>query len=131
MLKRIAEVAARYEILAEVYTVEIVALPAGFPYQEAPWDFDDRSIEIPNKAGSLWLHVFIEDRSSIVAYAIFAGDDDVVRCSDIHVAEGHRRKGLATSLYQMAASFFEAPIVPSRMLLNDGALFWGKRTQIP
>lgn len=113
-----------------IYTTLAELLPPGFPYQESHWENDDRSLDVLNVSGSVWCRVFERGKEVQIAYAHFAADGNVVRCDDVHVDERHRKKGIATFLYRLAASLFEAPIVPSNRLLNDGERFWHGRTQI-
>lgn len=46
---------------------------------------------------------------------------------DVFVEEKHRRKGVATALYDFAEKHTGKPIVPSEKLSEDGAAFWQAR----
>lgn len=113
-----------------LYTALAELLPPRFPYDQSKWENDDRSLGVPNVSGSLWCRVYERGSNTQVAYAIFAADADVVRCDDVNVDKKHRYEGIATFLYRLAAFLFEAPVVPSNRLLDDGEKFWHGRTKI-
>lgn len=119
-----------FDIPGGLYTAYAELLPPRFPYDQSRWENDDRSLDVPNVSGSVWCRVFERGNESQIAYAFFAADADVVRCDDVHVDEPHRRKGIANFLYRLAAFLFEAPVVPSDRLLDDGEKFWHGRTEI-
>ena len=106
------------------------ALPPKFCYLVSPWETDDRSIGVPKTSGSLWLNVFERAEKPPVAYAVFAGDSQNVRCDDIHVDRNLRRQGLASFLYKVAADFFEAIIIPSNTQLPGGQSFWKNQREV-
>ena len=112
------------------YTAVAELLPPRFPYQQSNWENDDRSLEVPNVSGSIWIRAYERGKTAQVAYAFFEGDADLVRCDDVNVDEIHRRQGIATFLYRLASFLFEAPIVPSDRLLEDGVKFWRHRAKI-
>lgn len=105
-------------------------LPPEFPYTQSKWENDDRSLAVPKTSGSAWFRVFEVGSETQIAYAFFAADSEVVRCDDVHVDSQHRLKGIANFLYCLAACIFEAPVVPSDRLLEDGKMFWKGRTEI-
>ena len=112
------------------YVVMVEQLPPNFPYWESAWENDDRAIDVVNTSGSVWCRVWESGKDVQIAYAIFAADADVVRCNDVHVDAGHRRRGIADYLYHLAACIFAASVVPSSRLLADGEKFWSGRTSI-
>lgn len=130
MVKSIQHPEIRQGAFLEDYGCEIALIPQGFPYQQAPWDSDDRSISVPNTSGSLWFRVYPRSGQMPIAAATFAADAAVVRCDSIEVEELHRRRGIAKHAYLLAACIFEAPVVPSSTQLPGGLLFWRNRTSM-
>lgn len=116
--------------LSDDYRFEAAAIPAGLSHREAPWECDDRSVDVVNTSGSLWVRVFCDEQDTPIAVATFAADDEVVRCDTIDVNVEHRCRGIANALYHLAACLFEAPVVPSGNLLDGGEAFWRGRTSI-
>jgi len=117
-------------ILNDAYNVDVECLPPNFPYTESRWEYDDREIAVPKSFGSMWCKVFEPANEIPVAHAVFAADDTAVRCDSVHVDAVHRRRGIADQLYQLAACLFDATVVPSDRLLDDGELFWEGRSEI-
>ena len=130
MVKAITEAAVWSGKLLGGYEFEVGLVPAGLPYQQAPWESDDRSIAVPNTSGSLWFRITPTGHETQVAIATFAADDAVVRCDTIDVELPHRRKGIADHVYRIAVCIFEAPVIPSGTQLPGGALFWQGRASI-
>jgi len=54
----------------------------------------------------------------------------MVRCDLIAVQEPHRRKGIATVVYELASEIFDAPVVPATVQSDDARAFWAGRTEI-
>ena len=92
--------------------------------------YDDRSLHVPCGCGSIWFHVYERHGGAFVATAVFAADEDSVRCDTVDVMPDHRRKRIATALYQWASALFEAPVVPSMVLSEEAKLFWGDKDKI-
>lgn len=113
------------------FVFKVVKIPAGLadtdPIRER---YDDRSIEVPKSAGSIWVEVRTSTDASLAAWATFAADDREVRCDTVDVMPDYRRLGIANALYQLASELFEAPVVPSDTLSEDARLFWGARRVI-
>lgn len=130
MVQPILAVDLQRRHLLSGYECEIGFVPLGLPYQEAPWHSDDRSITVDNCSGSLWFHIYAAESEDPIGFATFAADTKVVRCDGIEVDAAHRRQGIATAIYRLAACIFGAPVVPSPTLLNDGHLFWQHRASI-
>jgi predicted GNAT family acetyltransferase len=112
------------------YRLTLVVVPSGLAAQD-PWrdDHDDRSVAVPHGDGSAWLTVRTRD-DRLVAQAVFGAEGSVVRCDTITVMDAFRRQGIATRLYKLASAIFEAPVVPSALLIEDGPAFWQGRSQI-
>ena len=130
-MKLIVPPEIRSGTLFDSYHFAVALVPPRLSYLKALWEeCDDRSIAVANSSGSLWFKVFQADVEPQIAHAIFAGDDQVVRCDDINVDEPHRGKGIGHSLYRCAACIFEAPVIPSSTMLDGGERFWRGRTSI-
>lgn len=112
------------------YRVEAYCIPPGPTADVRVRDrFDNRTIELPKDLGSIWFEVF--DRSGGWAgSATFAGGDGAVQCDLIQIEPAHRCKGIATLLYQIASSTFEAPVIPSITQSDEAKAFWAGRSQI-
>lgn len=106
------------------FGVQIARVPKGYDFRSTFWECDDRSIQVANTSGSVWMKVFEPHNKSPIAWATFAADHQVVRCDTIEVEYQHRRKGIATALYVIASCIFEAPVIPSDDLSQDSRLFW-------
>lgn len=130
MVKKISTLDIVHRRLFNNYVVKIATPPFGTSYRLMPWDSDERTIDVPRTSGSIWFWVFLNGDPIHIATATFAADDLVVRCDAIHVAKLHRRKGIATKLYRLASSIFQAKIVPSDVLQEDGIRFWRGRSAI-
>ena len=90
--------------------------------------YDDRSIQVPNENGSLWITVRRDDsQGASVAEAVFASTQRTVQCDTIEVHRDFRLLGIATKLYDLAEEVFDAPVVPSETLSEDAMQFWKKR----
>ena len=113
------------------YFFDVAVVPSKLPFNHPARDrFDDRAIAVPNELGSVWVTVYShEDKSSIAAVATFAATNDSVRCDSVEVNLTHRRRGVATPLYDLASKVFELPIVPSDTLSEDAKAFWSNRQQ--
>lgn len=111
---------------AEAYCVP-PCLPATHRVRQR---FDDRSIPLPKVLGSVWFEVW-EPGGGLVAQATFAGGAATVQCDGIDVDADHRRKGIATAVYNIASSIFAAPVVPAAVQTADAKVFWNGRSQIP
>ncbi|WP_159983711.1 MULTISPECIES: hypothetical protein [unclassified Novosphingobium] len=112
------------------FVAQIALVPPGLPFDEAPWECDDRSITSEKSSGSLWFKVFRGDDLTPVGIAVFAANDSEVQCDNIEIDCLYRCKGLAKELYRLAACIFDAPVVPSKTLLDGGEKFWENRTAI-
>lgn len=84
---------------------------------------------MPKSFGAIWFDVSTW-QGGFVAQATFAADADAVRCDTITVNPAHRRKGVATSLYEIASEMFQGPVVPSDNQTAEAEAFWGGRTEI-
>lgn len=129
-MKPVSEIRAWEQVVDNGCRIEVVEIPVGTPYQATRWDYDDREIMVPKSSGSLWMRVCRENSVELVATATFAADKFVARCNSVFVTPGFRRAGLATYLYYLASERFDARIVPSNLLLKDGATFWSNRSAI-
>lgn len=129
-MKAIVELRHEAVRVLDGYEFQIAMLPPNFPYRDAPWEYDDRGINIPKNSGSLWFRICTVTDSAPVGQATFAADDTAVRCETITVDEDHRGKGIASHVYTCAACIFDAPVVPSGTLLDGGERFWRGRTSI-
>lgn len=110
------------------YAVEIAFVPYGLPDDHALRGlYDDRSIAVSAMAGSLWMTLFTADDQRCVGAATFAADASAVRCDSIIIGLRFRRRGLASCLYELAGSLFEAPVVPGALLTGDAIAFWRAR----
>ena len=115
----------------ERYDATITEVPFGLaPHDPVRESFDDRSNGVPHDMGSAWIEIRDPVKSELVATSVFGADAKVVRCYTVEVTLAYRRKGIATALYQLASCIFEAPVVPSDILSDDAAAFWGKQTEI-
>lgn len=105
------------------YHVEAVSLP---PHTATThpigFEHDDRSIEVPNELGSLWL-VVTSTEGEIAAQATFAATPSCILCDTIEVVDEHRRKGIATALYDFAELIFGGLTQPSGVLTDDAKAF--------
>lgn len=90
-------------------------------------DHDDRGIEVPKDWGSLWVQILDEDGNYLSGAATFAASEKSVMCDTIEVPEEHRRKGIATYLYDRAEEVFGVPAEPSPILSPEAEAFWKKR----
>ena len=113
---------------AHGYYLQFTVVPPGLSSSHPSREMnDDRSIEVPNELGSLWCRIFQSDNRTPVASAVFAASRDSVLCDTIDVHEAHRRKGLATFLYNLAEQIFEVPAAPSEILSDGSQAFWKRR----
>ena len=110
------------------YRFACVALPPNTATSHAlGHDFDDRSIEVPKDWGSLWVQILDDAGNYLGGAATFAASEKSVMCDTIEVPEGHRFKGIATRLYDLAELVFEVPAEPSPTLSPEAVAFWEKR----
>jgi hypothetical protein len=106
-------------------------VPCNLPTQREVRELcDDRTIVVPLSSGSIWFDVFDTPSRDSIAQAVFAADDDLVRCDSIYVAEGHEERGIADRLHRLASRVFDAPVVPDEYLTEEEQRFWGDRTSI-
>ncbi|WBO24320.1 hypothetical protein [Sphingomonas abietis] len=138
-LKRYAAVVTRaitsarrfQETLPQGYAAIVTLVPTGLDTQDPLRErHDDRSIDIDNTMGSVWIDVVDPENDAVVATAVFAADAQAVRCDTVDVMLPYREKGVATALYRIASRVFDAPVVPSGLLSDEAQLFWGVKTQI-
>lgn len=111
------------------YFFLITIVPPGLPVDHPARErFDDRSIDLPHELGSAWIIARQNGREgTIVATATFAATREAVRCDSVEVDKKHRRRGIATALYDLAARVFERPVEPSDNLSEDAKAFWSSR----
>lgn len=110
------------------YRFAVTALPAATgTTHPLGYDFDDRSIDVPNEWGSLWIRILDNAGNDLGGGATFAATERSVMCDTIDVPEEHRRKGIATSLYDLAEHVFGLVTEPSPILSEDAKAFWDKR----
>lgn len=115
---------------AKPYRVVMWCVPPGPPEDVRIGErFPEGSIEVPKSFGAIWFDVSTR-QGGFVAQATFAADADAVRCDTITVSEAHRKKGVATSLYEIASDMFQGPVIPSDNQTSDAVGFCGGRTQI-
>ena len=68
------------------YKVEIAFIPAELPDDHPLRErHDARSIAVPATAGSLWMPLFTAGDQHYVGAAIFAADDESVRCATVDI----------------------------------------------
>lgn len=110
------------------YVVKIAFVPYGLPDDHA-WRglYDDRLIAVPAMAGSVWMTLFTAEDQRCAGAATFAADALAVRCDTITIGLPFRRRGLASRLYELAGSLFEASVVPGALLSADAIAFWRAR----
>ena len=119
------------EHFAPRYQATVTELPPGVTHTHPLTDIlDPRAITVPNTAGAIHILIETQDRKHIVATAVFAADEDVVRCDSIDVMPDFRRQGVATGLYKLASRIFRAPVVPSDNQTEDAKAFWGIKKKI-
>jgi hypothetical protein len=89
---------------------------------------DDRGItKVPKNWGSLWVKILDDAGNYLGGAATFAASEKSVMCDTIDVPEDHRRKGIATYLYDLAEAVFGVAAEPSSLLSDDAKKFWAKR----
>lgn len=104
--------------------------PARLPTNDRVRDrFDDRTIAVPKAPGSVWFEVW-DPQNALAAHVTFAAEGQSVRCDGIEVEQPHRRKGIATALYQLASEIFAGPVVPAQVQTIEAKMFWNGRSQI-
>lgn len=119
------------EHFAPLYQVTVTELPPGLSASHPLTGIlDSRSIKVPKTAGAIHLLVETRDHKQMIGVAVFAADEDVVRCDSIEVMPDYRRQGVATGLYRLASRIFRGPVVPSDELNENDKAFWGSRTEI-
>ncbi len=112
------------------YRIEVYCIPPGPTANVRVRDrFDNRMIDLPMDFGSIWFEVF-DPSGGWAGSATFAGGDGAVQCDLIQIEPAHRCRGIATILYQIASSTFEAPVIPSATQSYEAKAFWAGRSQI-
>lgn len=110
------------------YRLQKCTIPPGLPSNDRDRNgHDDRDIQVPKTNGSLWCTVFEVNTGDIVAVATFAASRKSVMCDTIDVDANHRRKGIATALYDLSETIFAVSVVPSSIQSPDSKKFWEKR----
>lgn len=110
------------------YYFDLSLVPPGLPTQDqARFEFDDRSITYDCTNGSLWFRIVEEASQSHVGHATFALGDGVIICDSIDIRCDHRRKGIATSIYDLIERLFEIAIKPSDVQTDCAKEFWKSR----
>ena len=112
------------------YHFVFVLVPPKLPYDHpARQDFDDRSIDVDNELGSAWIKGYCGPANdNPVVVATFAATTDAVRCDTIDVVEAHRRRGIATTVYDSVGELLSLPVVPSDVLSDEAKAFWASRS---
>ena len=119
------------EILPQGHIATVTRVPSGLDMQDAlRGSYDDRSIDVAKTMGSIWFYVKDGASDAMVATAVFAADELVVRCDTVEVKPAYQKSGVARAIYQIASREFVAPVVPSAVLSPDAVRFWGVKTQI-
>jgi len=96
------------------FLVEMAAVPPSLPLNhEARRLYDDRSIDVPNVNGSLWIWVRHPKIKGWVAQVVFVAGDKSVLCDNFHIDYRYRCMGVAATLCDFAADYFELPVHPS------------------
>jgi len=116
-----------FELVADHrYKIAAYRLPSSFNHcPDLHEDIDCRDIAVPKERGVLWCHVHYEGQNPPVARGIFGAGSNSIQCDEVHVNNGHRRRGIATALYQLANIIFDDIVVKSPVVIDDGPLFWG------
>lgn len=110
------------------YDLECVVVPANFDVGDPRiHDYDPRSISIPQTSGAVWFRVLEAGTDRYIGHATFAADEFAIRCDTIDVSSSHRRKGIATALYDYVEDIFDALTQPSELRSEEARLFWDKR----
>jgi hypothetical protein len=112
------------------YRVKIITVPVNLPTDHRiRCPYDDRSIIVPNTHGSIWMEVYEEGNDIYIAHGDFAATEESVMCATVEVNQHHRRKGIATVLYDLAEKLFEQHVVPSPGHSEDAQAFWAARVE--
>jgi hypothetical protein len=110
------------------YLFLLVALPPNTGCSHSyDSSFDDRSVDLPKSWGTIWFRVRDTTCGGHIGHATFAASPLSVICDTIHIDDDHRRRGIATQLYDLAEKVFAVPAVPSHILSDEAEAFWAKR----
>ena len=107
------------------YDLECVVVPANFDVGDPRiHDYDPRSIAVPQTSGAVWFRVLVAGMDRYIGHATFAADEIAVRCDTIDISPSHKRKGIATALYDYVEEIFDALTQPSELRTEQARLFW-------
>ncbi|MCB2402263.1 MULTISPECIES: GNAT family N-acetyltransferase [Rhizobium/Agrobacterium group] len=110
------------------YDLECVVVPANFDVGDPRiHDYDPRSIAVSQTSGAVWFRVLEARTDRYIGHATFAADEIAVRCDTIDISPSHKRKGIATALYDYVEDIFDALTQPSELRTEEARLFWDNR----
>lgn len=81
---------------------------------------------------SLIIHAFWNENNEKIAEAIFAWnkESNEIKPGNVIVSAEHRRKGIATNMYQLAEEYSGLKLSPSIDQSDDAKKFWDTYLQI-
>lgn len=81
---------------------------------------------------SLLIQAFLNENNEKIAEATFAWNKELneIKVGNVLVSAEHRRKGIATAMYQLAEEYSGLVLLPSHDQSDDAKKFWDNYSKI-